>query len=262
MQREGNTLSQILRDGWDGYQIQSHSLAHSLTGSNPTISLIAHTTAAELTKLLKEVNTFNGFSNRFLWVCTRRSKELPFAEPIPDNTYLTIVNKLQDVVNWVNSQGEIRMTLLNNMDSEVKAVWEKIYHALTKGGDDIVSYVTARSETQVIRLMLLYAILDKSAVIRIEHLRAAMAVIERSVQSVKYIYGDYTGDPIQDKIIEGLKKCGPMTQTEIYRDVFQRNTPAIKIRDALQKLSAKRKITCESEPSKGRFKKIWKLIEE
>jgi len=259
MQREGNTLSQILRDAWDGYRIQSQSLSHTLVGLNPTVSLVAYTTATELKKTLKEVNTFNGFSNRFLWTCTRRSKYLPFAGPVPDTVYNELVGRLRDVNEWVNQQGRIVMTLQDNMDTVAKRTWEIMYPKLSQGGDDIISSITARSEVQAARLMLLYAVLDKSTVITTEHLKAAIAIIERSIQSVKFIYGDSTGDPIRDAIIEGLKQYGPMTQTGIHRKIFQSNMEANKIKEALQKLSAKGMVICKTEATKGKTRKIWML---
>ena len=57
------------------------------------------------------------------------------------------------------------------------------------------------------------------------------------------------------KIIDGLKD-GPLSQSEIYRDIFQSNMSAKRIASALQSLSAKSKVKCEEiKPEQGRKRK-------
>ena len=41
------------------------------------VSIIGHITRDELRRYLDATERANGFGNRFLWVCVRRSKELP-----------------------------------------------------------------------------------------------------------------------------------------------------------------------------------------
>ena len=48
-----------------------------VTATGAHISVIAHITANELRRTLTEVEAANGFGNRFLWLCVRRSQLLP-----------------------------------------------------------------------------------------------------------------------------------------------------------------------------------------
>src|SRR5215218_2156601 len=78
MNREGNTLSPVIRQAWDGntLQIMTKNSPARATGSH--ISIIGHITKEELLRHLNETESANGFANRFLWLMVRRSKELPF----------------------------------------------------------------------------------------------------------------------------------------------------------------------------------------
>ncbi len=88
-------------------------------------------------------------------------------------------------------------------------------------------------------------------------IKAAMYYLGQSVDAVRLILGDdLIIDPIQAKILEALQ-AGPMTTTEINTDVFQRNTPADKIRTALQTLVDSGQITEETQtPQDGKGRPI------
>ncbi|HCD09090.1 MAG TPA: hypothetical protein DEQ01_01705, partial [Thermoanaerobacter sp.] len=255
MQREGNILSPIIRQAWDGYKIQSLSKNNPAIVTEPHVSIIGHITVEELRNHLRNVELFNGFANRFIWQCVRRSKLLPEGPVVPDAVYNEIIQKLVDVFKWVKeNKGEIYR------DDEATEFWKVVYPMLTEGKDGTIGAITSRAEAQVLRLSLLYAILDKSKVIKRRHIESAIAIWQRSEQSVEFVFGDKTGDTIQDSIMEALKQK-PMTQTEIYRNVFNSNVQATKIKEALQKLSAKGKVTCIVEQTKTKPKKIWVTVE-
>ncbi|TCO57647.1 DUF3987 domain-containing protein [Caldanaerobacter subterraneus] len=256
MQREGNVLSPIIRQAWDGYKIQSLSKNNPAIVTGPHVSIIGHITVEELRNHLRDVELFNGFANRFIWQCVRRSKLLPEGPVIPDTIYNEIIQKLVNVFRWAReNKGEIRR------DDEATEFWKEAYPILTEGKDGVIGAITSRAEAQVLRLSLIYAILDKSKVIRKEHIEGAIAIWQRSEQSIEFVFGDSTGDEVQDKIIEALKR-GPMTQTEIFVNVFNRKIPAIRIKDTLQRLSAKGLISGGSIPTKGRPKTVWELNEQ
>ena len=83
------------------------------------------------------------------------------------------------------------------------------------------------------RLACLYALLDKSAVIKTQHLMAALALWEYCENSVRFIFGDSLGDEVADQILAALRhRREGMTRTEV-RDLFDRNLPAGRIVKAL-----------------------------
>jgi hypothetical protein len=91
-----------------------------------------------------------------------------------------------------------------NFDAKAETLWSMKYPELTEERTGIFATLTERAAPQVIRLSMIYALMDQSSDIREEHLKAALAVSDYSEQSVKMIFGDATGDANVDLII----KCG------------------------------------------------------
>jgi len=103
------------------------------------------------------------------------------------------------------------------------------------------------------RLSLIYALLDRSPVIKVEHLLAANAVWQYNERSVKYIFGDTLGQPEADAILDALKEAPEgLTQAEIYRDVFNNHTKSKEIAAVLSELMAAELVKREEIPTKGR----------
>jgi hypothetical protein len=82
MYREGSTLSMTLRNLYDGAQVaRSSPKGNPITATGVHFGLIAQITPEELRRKLHEVELFNGFGNRFLWVLTRRIHSRPNPPP-------------------------------------------------------------------------------------------------------------------------------------------------------------------------------------
>jgi hypothetical protein len=78
-----------------------------------------------------------------------------------------------------------------------------------------------RAEAHVLRLSLLYALLDSSSVIRPEHLQAALAVWDYRERSIEHVFGGASGDADRERIL-GALVSGPMTVTDLRR-LFSNN---------------------------------------
>jgi Bifunctional DNA primase/polymerase, N-terminal/Primase C terminal 1 (PriCT-1) len=75
--RKGNTLSATVRSGWDTGYLSALTKHDHITATGTHISIIGHITVDELRAELTQTDTANGFANRFLFLCVRRSKCLP-----------------------------------------------------------------------------------------------------------------------------------------------------------------------------------------
>jgi hypothetical protein len=84
-----NKLSEDLRNAWDGKPIARQLKKGSYSCQKPHVAVIGSTTLDELKGLLRSSDKANGFGNRFLWCCTRRSKLLPLGGNPLDETRLT-----------------------------------------------------------------------------------------------------------------------------------------------------------------------------
>jgi len=200
---------------------------------------------------LTETDQANGYANRFVWLCVRRSKCLPDGARIPTATLNGLAVKLKAVLDHAAGVGEMVR------DERAAALWRHVYPVLSDGKPGLAGAVIARAEAQVMRLASIYALLDRSALIRPEHLRAALAVWDYCEASARYIFGMAEGDPVADRVLEALEG-GPMTQTEL-NTALRRHVSSKCLKEALQRLSAADKVQCRSIATAGRPTKIWSL---
>ena len=225
--REGNTLSPVMRDAWD------HGDLATLTKNNPTkatgahISIIGHITKDELKRYLTLTEAANGFGNRHLWLCVKRSKVLPEGGRIHEVDFAPFLKRLEAVVDFAQSAGEV------TRDPEARSLWAQVYPELSEGKPGLVGALTSRAEAQVLRLSMIYALLDGEKVVRVPHLLAALAVWDYCDASVRYIFGQSLGDPTADAILEALKAAPEgLTRTEI-NSLFGRNLSADRMQAAI-----------------------------
>jgi hypothetical protein len=113
-----------------------------------------------------------------------------------------------------------------------------------------------------LRVALIFALLDRSRVIRPEHLEAALAIWDYAEASVTSIFGDLTGDAIADRILNLLQTEGQMTRNDLY-DAFGRNVSSARIGHALDLLHRSNRIKAwrvAPEGGKGRPQTVYEAI--
>jgi hypothetical protein len=226
-ERESNTLSAIMRQAWDSGTLRILTKKQPAVATGAHISIIGHITKAELQRLLTDIAIANGFANRVLWICARRSKLLPEGGVLHTVDFGPIQRQIKDAVAFARNVGELRR------DNEARAIWHEVYPTLSEGKPGMFGSVTSRAEAQTMRLACLYALLDKSPVIGAEHLMAALAVWQYCEASARSIFGNALGDPTADEIVRALRsRAEGMTRTEI-RELFQRNKSSAEIGRAL-----------------------------
>ncbi|MDQ3695601.1 MAG: YfjI family protein [Chloroflexota bacterium] len=254
--REGNTVSEIIRRAWDGKPLHILTKNRRARCQSPHISMLAHITKTELQRELTDVSAGNGFGNRYLWLCVRRSKILPEGGRLPDDERVELVRRTREAIIAAR-----KITTVER-DTEAKALWAEVYPDLSEAGTGLWGALTDRAEAHVLRLSLLYALLECSAVITADHLTAALCLWDYCAASAKYLFGDATGDPIADRILTALRANGPMAQGEI-GDLLGRNVNAGRLGKAFETLLAA-KLACSArehdEERKGRPRTVWTAI--
>ena len=233
--REKNTLSAKARDCWDGIDLRTAAKNVGARATKPHVSILAHITRDELRRHLTATESLNGFINRFLFVCARRSKELPDGGNLSDAALHPIAEEIGHARQFAMVAGLI------GRDDEARDLWHAVYRDLSSGKPGLLGAATARAEAQVLRLSVLYALLDLSNAIRVEHLQAALEVWRYCERSAAWVFGDATGDPVADELLMALRQTGDegLTRTEI-RDLFGRNQQRERIEAALRILAGNR----------------------
>jgi hypothetical protein len=245
--REGNTLSEVLRGVWDTGYLRNTTKGTPLTATNAHIGIIGHITIDEVQKLLTSTDIANGFANRFLWICAQRSKALPEGGAIASVDFAPLLKRLTKAIAFGRTARQMRR------DAATKAAWNAVYEMLSEDRTGLANTLLARAEAQVLRLSMLYALLDETVIIRHEHLNAALALWEYAEDSAAYIFGQATGDETADTLLQALEKAGTsgLAQNYLVQEVFHHNTKAAEVTRALHLLEKHRRIVARHQPPAG-----------
>ena len=183
----------------------------------------------------------------------RRSKVLPFGGDLDDEALKNLGRELSRVLSITQTFERITMS------AESREVWAAIYSDLSDAKPGLFGSLIARSEAQVLRLALLYALLDTSRTIERPHLEAAITCWDYCEASARYLFGASLGDPVTDAILTALTNSkGGMTRTEISA-LFSRNTKAAQIDRALAALKEANLAApiTKINPAGGRPAEVW-----
>jgi hypothetical protein len=252
-QREHNTLSAVFRQAFDSENLRVLTKNNPAEATGAHISTIGHITKQELARKLTDTECANGFANRILWVCVRRSKELPEGGNAHLLDFSDIEAQLKKAVTFSRTCGELRR------DTEAREFWRSTYHDLSAAKPGLFGAVTSRAEAYAVRLSLIYAVLDCAEFIRTEHLYAALAAWRYCEDSARYIFGESVGDADADAILAGLRAAGPsgLTRTEVNERIFKRNRNSADIHRALSVLAECGLADMRTSPTSGRAAEVW-----
>jgi hypothetical protein len=229
MTRDGNTLSQIVRELWDSGNADNPTKYESETVHGAHVCQVAHITLEELRRALTDVDAASGFANRYLWVYAERHSSHPLPEQPDPQTLAAIVEQLTLTKNRLRN-GEFNGETLWSEDA--KALWVERYEDLNRCGGGLSGACVARGPAQVLRLALVYALADCAQEIGRIHLEAALEVWRYCAESARFIFGDRTGNNTADRILAELRERGAMTRLGI-RELLQRNKSSAEIGVAL-----------------------------
>ncbi len=251
--REKSHLSPLLRCAWDSGHLRTLDRHQPLQATGTHISLVGHITRHELVQHLHRSDAHNGFVNRCLWTCVRRSQCLPEgSSPGPDELS-AIVGELRRAVEWI-ANAEDRTFC---RDQAARDLWIGGYETLSESRPGLYGAATSRAEAQVLRLSAIYAALDCSPVIQPPHLQAALAVWDYCSASAALIFHASTGDAVLDRIRRALDATPEgLTRKEI-RALFHGHVSSERIDLALEKLTSEGLVSSRTTPGRGRPATRW-----
>ena len=251
--RDGNTLSERFRKFYDKGSDQIVNKNTPMKATNAHVSINGHITREELRARLTELDSANGWANRFVYVATRRVRRLP-GEVIGDYDLAELAQPLGDAVSWAREH-EPQMT----WDESAWERWKEFYAAVPDDVHGIVGALSARAEAHVLRFAIIYAAADRSTRIRLEHLQAALAVWAYFEQSVAWAWEGMVGNPDADRILRALAEAGEsgLSRTTITHDLFSHSRKVVAIDVALVLLSDAGVAVCGSVQTGGRPAEWW-----
>jgi hypothetical protein len=246
--REGNVLSAVIRDAWDTGRLRVMTRKDPLVATGAHISVLGHITVEELGRRLSDTEAANGFANRFLFFCVRRSKLLPEGGTMHPDETVRLVRLLR-----IALEGGRKPNIVKR-DDAARELWASMYEQLaTHDAGGLVGAVTARAEAQLLRLSVTYALADGTGLVGVPHLRAAWAVWDYCEASARHIFGEAIGDPSADKLLAAVAKAGESGLTGLeQRDIFAGHLPKAELEKARKCLEREKKILTVLSPTRGR----------
>lgn len=245
--REGNTLSIVIRCLWDSGRVRTLTRTSPLVATGAHVCIGGHIVREELRQSMSGSDQHNGTGNRFLWVATERSKLLPNGGNPPPGLFAGLVGTVRSAIAFAQQPGQMKRT------PAAELLWARMYASLAADRSGIVGAITNRCEAQILRLSMIYALLECSNEIDVPHLQAAMEVWRYCEESVEYAFGSSTGDKTADSIRAMLRTAGDagMSRTDISK-AFQRNKSSEDIRQALGLLQRNGMAHARSEKGSSR----------
>jgi Protein of unknown function (DUF3987) len=196
------TLSALIREAWDGGLLSILTRKPPLKASGASVSIVGHVTAEELRRRLDATEIANGMANRFLFVWVERSQRLPNGGRLPLDELEVLGVRVRDAIDRARQLGILTRS------PEAESRWAEIYHGLDDDIDGVVGSLTARAEAQMLRLSVVYALLDGSSTIEVAHLDAAEAVWQHCEATVKRVFARREPDWVLPRLLAALKEAG------------------------------------------------------
>lgn len=259
IKRENNNLSHTIRGFWDEGHARITTRNNPIHVDDALVSILGHITPDEVRRDLRAVDTSNGFCNRFLWVLVRRSKCIPNPQPLEEHVLTACAGAIRERIEAARLVGRVQR------DAAAAHAWDEggLYRRLKVEMPSQVSGVLrsffTRGAPEVTRLAMVYALVDGSNIVTVQHQAAAVALWEYVARSIRHIFGGLTGNTTADRIAHALTLAGEdgLSRTEISLKVCKGNAPAETIKQALKLLSQLQLAHKVKAIGKTRSAEIW-----
>jgi hypothetical protein len=199
--RDSCTLGEVTRDAWDGSVLQTHSRGSgSVEARDYHLSFLSHITCEELGAVMAKnnVDLYNGFANRHLWVFTERAKVIAYPKAVPREVLADLGARLGSAIEDAARIEEMRLS------DDVRQQWSGWYEMKSYEKNPIGA-ITGRFAPQTLRLGMIYALLDGCDEIGPAHLAAAVAAWEYCEASAIRIFADGAEHSYADPRVKKLQ---------------------------------------------------------
>ena len=234
LKNKESTLSATLRDFWDKGSAELLNKTSPIKATGAAISMIGHITPQELRSASTETDVFNGFLNRFLFICSRRPRLISRPEAIRGRDFEDLRAQLREALRFFETwHCEIEFSVA------AEGLWDELYHELESERAGKAEALLARAAPHCLRLAMIIAASQGAATIGTRDLQAARAIWRYCEDSVYHIFGRSTGCKNADRIRSALIEApNGLTRTEINRQLFRGNVEATRLTAALALLEA------------------------
>ncbi len=257
--RQGSSLMPTLREAWDGTTLRSLARKNNkLKATDPHITVVGHITPGEFKAKLTGGEVDGGSINRFLLVLSRRSKELAAGGNLPAEIRDGCAALVAEAVEAARG----RSTPMQRT-SEAEELWGRSYSGLiAPKPDGWFASTTARAHGHVLRLSVAYAALDRSPVIEVDHLEAALALWDYCEQSARVLFAEVGYEARRDdtvKVLDFIRSKGEATRSQLIHELFARHKKGHEVDALLKPLIDAGLVSQREVPTTGRPRTVYTL---
>jgi hypothetical protein len=236
----------VLRDGWDGKPLRNivkgrgkEGFSNSLKCEEPHLSISADTTIHELRQKMPVGADENGFGNRFLYVYVYRVKDCPQGAPTDINWDQEVL-QFQEVVKFARGMKHVSMT------DRARKWWNNNYARFEREGPDgLAGKMTTRASAHIRRIAMLYALIDLSDQIDVEHFQAAEKLWNYCEESALFIFSGITKEQL--RILNWIEHRTTATSSQIREELYHRHQKAAEIKADLGQLVQAGKLAVKND---------------
>lgn len=232
-ERQGNTLSHVLRNGYDGKTIRPLTKRDRVCVTDPFFVLVGNITPGELTGHRQNaVMSVNGMLNRMLMLWTHTTQRQPIPKPMDAARLSTVADQLAGGILKARNfsfethyRKQAALARPVTLSKAAEQLWIEVYPKLINMPDcDIVQALCRRHRLHVLILAALLALLDNREVISTNDLSSALAWSDYAKQSVVYAYQFFNEQRLSDyhrQVGEGILRAvdyhgGQCKMSDIY----------------------------------------------
>jgi hypothetical protein len=210
-QGTGNTLGPILLQAADAEPvINMTTRARQMTATGSLVAMLAGSAPAWVEDDIGDVEIRGGWANRILWFCHAGGNKPDVS--LPDQLGDQPLQELRALLRLRVHLGVMRHSVPMGMSPEAREAWGAWYSIVRKHVplSDVIEAATARRAAHAIRLCVLYAALDVTNEIAVEHVEAATAVADYCAKSATYLFLTTSDDPdarLNRAVMRYMKRC-------------------------------------------------------
>lgn len=256
IKKEGNSLSAVLRDAFDGKSLSTLTV-HDREVAEYHLTVVGHITPRAISMATSDVDIANGFLNRFLPIEVQRPQLIDWPDDHSERS-----GKLADAIVHAAASAPSGEWVADQDARDLYRNWYRESEQWRESQPDRVADALARSSANLLRLSLIFAALDgnRNKTVHVEHMNASKAILDYSATSTYRVFGPGKAGNDQ-RILAALEKApeGELARDEIRKKVFHNHITNADLDVALSSLNKGEQVVIYTRKTGGRDASVVRL---